>query len=86
MAIQDGLAEGDHGFSINIASTSLSAVTVGTPGTTSVTIDDDDGMLQGMVTREAYCSVTTVTDHSSQDLSSYHLIIPVPLWLKALGH
>ena len=47
MALPDGLAEGDHGFSISIASTSLSSVTVGTPGTTSVTIADDDGMLQG---------------------------------------
>ena len=37
MATQDELAEGNHGFSINIASTSLaSSVTVITPDTTSV--------------------------------------------------
>ena len=46
MATQDELVEGNHGFSINIASTNQpSSVTVGTPDTTSVTIIDDDGML-----------------------------------------
>ena len=45
-AIQDGLAEGNHDFSINIASTNQpGSVTVVMPDTTSVTIMDDDGML-----------------------------------------
>ena len=46
MATQDELVEGDHGFSINIASTNQSSsVTVVTPDTTPVIIMDDDGML-----------------------------------------
>ena len=46
MATQDGLAEGDHDFSINIDSTNQPvSVTVVMPDTTSVIITDDDGML-----------------------------------------
>ena len=60
VATQDGLVEGNHDFSINIAS---SFATVVMPDTTSVTIMDDDGMLQGIVIHVAYTvAVMNVTN------------------------
>ena len=64
LATQDEIVEGDHDFSINIASTNQpSFVTVVMPDTTPVTIMDDDGMLQGIVIRAAYTvAVMYITD------------------------
>ena len=43
MATEDTQIEGDHGFTVSINQPSLSTVTVGSPGSASVTITDDDG-------------------------------------------
>ena len=44
MATEDTQIEGDHGFTVSINQPSLSGVTVGSPGSASVTIIDNDGM------------------------------------------
>ena len=41
---QDNDIEGDHEFDVSISSTSMTAVTVGSPASATVTISDDDGM------------------------------------------
>ena len=45
MATDDNQTEGDHGFTVSINQSSLSGVTVGSPGSAVVTITDNDGML-----------------------------------------
>ena len=44
MVTEDAQVEGDHGFTVSIIQSSLSGVTVGSPGSAVVTITDNDGM------------------------------------------